>query len=152
MSLPHYNRICQEQWTQRLRHGNPKATSQHHPSPTVFVLTTGSAPSGTPYTTAWDWQVSFWWCGFATSWGIGLERVLQSSPVLHSALPETATEVTNPGLPWRKSPFYDPYDLLDIPCSRFRRQLWGLQAGTPTTGWGGVTSECCHCLCVASRP
>ena len=38
------------------------------------------------------------------------------------------------------------------PRSRFRRQLWGLQAGTPTAGWGGVSAECRRCLCVASWP
>ena len=44
----------------------------------------------------------YWWFEFATSWGIGLERDLEISPVLYLAPPKT-TKVVNLGPPLEKN-------------------------------------------------
>lgn len=105
---------------------------------------------------AWDWQVGPRRSGFAASWGIGLERDLQASPVLHLALPDS-TKVINPGPCWRKHHYmnavvcYAPSPVFGTGCGDCG---WtdgvGLQAAMQTTGRGGVISECCYCLYLAS--
>ena len=53
----------------------------------------------------WGWQVSPRWSGFASSWGIGLERDLTCFTYLLPGPSETP-KVTNPGPSWRQAPLY----------------------------------------------
>ena len=55
----------------------------------------------------------YWWFEFATSWGIGLERDLQISPVFYLAPPKT-TKVTNLGPPLEKNIFIILYSVNSV--------------------------------------
>ena len=72
----------------------------------------------------------YWWFEFATSWGIGLERDLQISPVFYLAPPKT-TKVTNLGPPLEKNILYLLYYIQSVQFSHsvVFHSLWphGLQ-------------------------
>ena len=111
----------QEQLSQGLRRVNPEATSPHHLTSTAahrratanygsghqvtVTLATGSTLRGTHYRKSWGWQVSPRWSGFASSWGIGLERDLTRFTYLLPGPSETP-KVTNLGPSWRQAPLY----------------------------------------------
>ena len=85
------------------------ATSQHNPSSTLDHQKTTSNclsghyhfPKGTHCKMFLE-LAGYWWFEFATSWGIGLERDLEISPVLYLAPPKT-TKVVNLGPPLEKN-------------------------------------------------
>ena len=114
------------------------------------MTTKGPTRQGNTVKWSQDWKIRPWWLGLATLWGMGLERDLQISPSYRSsAQPHLRLlKGINPGLYWRKAPFYYPWGLSHhLPRagvsrgteSGWRRGPTGLARTKPQGGWAPAT-------------